>query len=129
MPPAPLPQELERFLAGAHLCVLATVRHDGSPVSVCCWYEYDAGRILLSMEATAHRLAHMRGNPNVALTILTDDWYNYLSLIGKVVDIHDDSELADADRLSMRYVGTPSPADQVACVTAIVEVTRWHAFG
>jgi PPOX class probable F420-dependent enzyme len=128
VPAAPLPEHLEVFLGGPRPCVLATVRADGSPVTVCCWYEYDSGRIKLSMEANARRVEHIRANPNVALTVLADDWYNHVSLLGKVVDLRDDPELADPDRLSMRYLGTPW-TEQVPSVTAIVEVTRWHTFG
>ncbi len=128
VPTLPVSEDVEGFLAGPHPCVLATVRPDGSPVTVCCWYEYDSGRVTLTMEATAHRVEHIRRNPNVALTILADDWYNCVSLLGKVVDLRDDPEFAVPERMSMRYLGI-SWLERTPCVTGTVEVTRWHTYG
>src|SRR5579862_1840118 len=66
---------------------MATVRPDHAPVTVACWYEYrSGGRVLLSMSDTARRLDHLRRNPNVALTILGDDWYQHVSLLGRVIE-------------------------------------------
>jgi PPOX class probable F420-dependent enzyme len=128
VPAAPLPEHLEDFLAGAHPCVLATVRPDGTPVTVCCWYEYDAGQVTLSMERDARRVGHIRSNPSVALTIIADDWYQHLSLLGKVIELRDDPDLSVPDRLSMRYLGEPW-LERTPCLTAIVELTHWHTFG
>jgi general stress protein 26 len=105
---------------------MATVLPDGAPVTVACWYEYQpGGHVLLSMADTARRLDHLRHNPNVAMTILGDDWYQHVSLLGRVIEIREDHELVDMDRLSMHYWGTPYP-DREAFVSVVVEVTRWH---
>lgn len=117
------------WLQAARPCVMATVRADGAPVTVACWYEYRSdGRVLLSMSDTARRLDHLHQNPGVALTILGDDWYQHLSLLGRVIEIHEDEGLVDVDRLSMRYSGTPYP-DRDPCVSVVVEVERWHTYG
>jgi nitroimidazol reductase NimA-like FMN-containing flavoprotein (pyridoxamine 5'-phosphate oxidase superfamily) len=128
MPAAPLPPDLERFVTKPLKCVLATVRRDSSPVTVPCWYEYVDGRVMLSMGSDATRLRHIRENPNVALTILGDDWYNQVSLLGRVVELRDDVGLVGLDRLSRRYTDMPYP-DRQPCVLATVEVDRWHTFG
>jgi hypothetical protein len=107
---------------------MATVRPDGSPVSVACWYDYENGQVLLSMSPEARRLAHIRQNPKVALTILGDDWYLHVSLLGRVAEIRDDPDLVDLDRLSMRYLGIPY-IDRESCVTAVVELDSWHTYG
>ena len=95
MPAAPLPPALLAFLAKPHSAVVGTVRDDGSPVTTACWYGLeDDGRILLTMDRDSHRLRHLRGEPRVALTVLGNDWYNQLSLLGRAVEIRDDPELA-----------------------------------
>jgi PPOX class probable F420-dependent enzyme len=108
---------------------MATVRPDGTPVTVACWYEYrPGGRVLLSMSDTAQRLDHLRRDPRVALTILGEDWYQHVSLLGRVVETHVDEGLADLDRISMHYRGTPYPS-RLQGVTVEVEVERWHTYG
>jgi hypothetical protein len=108
---------------------MATVRTDDTPVTVACWYEYRTdGTVLLCMTETALRLDHIRQNPAVALTVLDDDWYKHVSLLGRVVEIREDVGLVDIDRLSMRYEGTPYP-ERDPCVTVVVEVERWYTNG
>jgi len=129
VPAAPIPVELEAWLQAARPCVMATVRPDHAPVTVACWYEYrSGGRVLLSMSDTARRLDHLRRNPNVALTILGDDWYQHVSLLGRVIETRADENLLDGDRLSMRYEGTPYP-DRDPAVSVVVKVERWHSYG
>ena len=71
-----------------------------------------------------------RTDPRVALTILDEGgWYSHVSLIGRVREIRPDPELADIDRLSQRYRGEPYRDRGRDSWTAIVEVSRWHAWG
>lgn len=117
------------WLRAARPCVMATVRADDAPVTVACWYEYQPGsRVLLSMSDSARRLDHLRRNPRVELTILGDDWYQHVSVLGRVVNTRADEGLVDLDRLSMRYMGIPYP-DRDPTLTAEVEVERWFTFG
>jgi len=89
---------------------MATVRADGAPVTLACWYLYEGnGRILLSSAPNARRVEHLRHNPRVALTILGEDWYTHLSLLGHVVDQRPDPGLRDLDRLSQHYLEIPYP--------------------
>src|SRR5919205_726669 len=98
MPPTPVPPEVDDFLARANPAVVATLRTDGSPHSVPTWYDWEDGRVLLNMEVTRLRLQHMRRDPRVAVTALGASWYRHVSLIGRVVSMHDDADLTDIDR-------------------------------
>jgi PPOX class probable F420-dependent enzyme len=130
LPSAPLPSVLLAFLRGPRQAVVGTVREDGSPVTTACWYGLkDDGRVLLSMDRDSHRLKHLRGEPRVALTVLGDSWYNQLSLLGRVVEIREDFELADIDALSQRYLGEPYEDRSFAGVSVLFEVDRWHTWG
>ena len=121
MPAAPLPPALRAFLAGPRRAVVGTVRDDGSPVTTACWYGLqDDGRILLSMDRDSHRLP---------LTVLGDDWYNQLSLLGQAVEIREDQKLADIDALSHRYLGEPYEDRSYNGMSVLVEVERWHTWG
>jgi PPOX class probable F420-dependent enzyme len=130
VPAAPLPQELLAFLRKPRQAVVGTVRADGAPVTTACWYGLqDDGRILLTMDRDSHRLKHLRAEPRVALTVLGDDWYNQLSILGRAVEIREDPDLADIDALSHRYLGEPYEDRSYGGISVLVEVDRWHTWG
>jgi PPOX class probable F420-dependent enzyme len=130
MPAAPIPDGLLAFLEAARPAVVGTVRDDGSPVTTACWYGLqDDGRILLTMDRDSHRLRHLRGEPRVAVTVLGEDWYDQLSLLGRAVEIREDHDLADIDALSHRYLGEPYEDRAYNGVSVLVEVDRWHTWG
>lgn len=130
MPAAPLPPELVRFLEPPRHAVIGTVRADGSPVTTPCWYGVEPdGRILVSMDEESHRLRHLRGEPRLALTVLADDWYSHLSLLGHAVEFRRDERLADIDALAQRYWGEPYDDREYRGVTVLAEIERWHTYG
>jgi PPOX class probable F420-dependent enzyme len=129
MPQAPLPADLERFLLGPRSAVIATARADGSPHTAPCWYEWARDRVLVTMDADGPRARRIRENPNVALSVLGKNWYNHVSLLGRVVELRDDLDLADIDRLSTRYLGGPYHDRDYRGLTALIEIDWWHTWG
>ncbi|AZG47738.1 TIGR03618 family F420-dependent PPOX class oxidoreductase [Gordonia insulae] len=126
----PLPDAAKEVLAKPNPCVMATLRSDGAPVSAATWYLLEGDRVLLSMDNDRARLGHLRRDPRVTLTILDEaTWYTHVTLIGRVVELRDDDDLADIDRLSRHYGGSPYPERERARTTAIVEIERWHGWG
>ena len=127
MPVPPIPPEIEGFLRKPNPAVVATVRPDGSPHSVATWYEWVDGLILLNMAATRARLGHLRRDPRVSLTVLdVDDWYTHVTLTGVVERLEDDAELADIDRLALRYQGHRFRNREAARVSAWMRCERWY---
>lgn len=127
MPEAPLPAELVEFLKRPNAAVISTVRSDGAPYSDVEWYEWEDGKMLVNMDFERLRLGHMRRDPRVALTVVDpEDWYRAVTVLGRVVDIHDDDGLVDIDRLSLRYRGEPYRNRERKRVTALIEPERWH---
>jgi PPOX class probable F420-dependent enzyme len=130
VPAAPLPAELRRFVEKPRHAVVGTSRDDGAPVTTPCWYGLDEqGRLILSMDRDSHRLRHIRANPQVALTVLGDDWYSHVSVLGHAVGLSSDDDLADIDALSQRYEGVPYEDRDYRGVTVFVEIDRWHTWG
>jgi len=108
----PLPDHLVELLKRPNPAVMATVRPDGTPVSVATWYLWDNGRILLNLDERRKRLEHLRADPRVSLTVLdTESWYRHLSVQGSVTVVPD-PDLSDIDRLSRHYGGQPYPDPQ-----------------
>lgn len=127
LPRAPLPPELVEFLKEPHAAVIATVRSDGAPYTAATWYDWKDDRALVNMDSERLRLTHMRRDPRVALTVLDlENWYRAVTVLGRVVEIRDDEGLADIDRLSLRYRGTPYWNRERKRITALIEPERWH---
>jgi PPOX class probable F420-dependent enzyme len=130
MPRPPLPPELVEFLRRPNPAVIATVRSDGSPHAVPTWYEWQDGRLLVNMDESRARLAHLRDEPRVAITILNGpDWYSHLLIRGTVVEIRPDPGLDDIDRLAHRYAGRPHRDRNRKSVTALIEPETWFVWG
>ena len=129
MPKPPLPDELLEVLAKPSPSVISTLRSDGSPVTTATWYLWDDGQVLVNMDESRRRLAHMRRDPRVSITVLDEDWYRHISLLGRVVRLEDDDGLVQIDRLAQHYRGTPYPVRDRKRVSGWIEVERWHAWG
>ena len=129
MPRPPLPPELDAFLAKPNPAVIATVRPDGSPVTVATWYDWEDGRVLVNMDNSRRRIAHMRANPHVSLTVMElSNWGSHVSLQGHVASFEDDVNLRDIDRLARRYGLEDYPFRENARTSAWIEVDLWHAW-
>lgn len=130
MPTSPLPDALRDLLSRPNPAVMGTLRKDGSPVTVATWYVLDGDQFLVNLDAGRTRLQHLRRDPRVSLTVLADDnWYTHVSIQGQVVEITDDTDLADIDRISRHYGGKPYPVRDRPRVTARIAVDRWHGWG
>ena len=129
MPKPPLPAKLEALIAQPNAAVIATLREDGSPHTAATWYDWEDGRVLVNMDESRRRLAYLRDDPRVSLTVLaTESWYQHVTLMGRVMALEDDPELVDIDRLSIRYRGTPYQDRDRRRVSAWIEVESWHAW-
>jgi PPOX class probable F420-dependent enzyme len=129
MPKPPLPDELQELLAKPNPAVIATLRPDGSPHTTATWYLWENGRVLVNMDESRRRLEHLRRDSRVSLTVLDENWYSHVSLLGRVVSLEDDEGLADIDRLSRHYRGREYPTRDRGRVSAWIEVERWHSWG
>jgi PPOX class probable F420-dependent enzyme len=130
MSTAPLPEQTRELLTKANPAVITTLRPDGQPVSVATWYLLDGDRILVNMDAGRKRLEYLRQDPRVSLTALDESsWYTHVSVRGRVVEMADDPDLADIDRLSRHYTGDPYPTRDRGRVSAWIEIDSWHGWG
>jgi PPOX class probable F420-dependent enzyme len=130
MTTAPLPEETRELLAKPNPAVITALRPDGQPVSVATWYLLDGDRILVNMDAGRTRLEYLRRDPRVSLTALDGrDWYTHVSIRGRVVELADDPDLTDIDRLSRHYTGDPYPTRDRPRVSARIDIESWHGWG
>ncbi len=131
MPELPFPDHVRELLRKPDPSVITTLRPDGQPVSVATWYLLeDDDRVLVNMDVSRKRVRHLRNDPRVTLTALDDEaWYTHVSLVGRVVEMKNDDDLADIDRLSKHYGRGAYPNRRNARISAWIEVDRWHGWG
>jgi PPOX class probable F420-dependent enzyme len=130
MPKPPIPSEFVEVLKRPNPAVMGTVRPDGTPVTVATWYLWDdSGRVLLNLDSSRKRLAHMRANPRVSLTVLDNDsWYRTITLYGSVTLV-DDSDQKDVDRLTQHYTGGSWTERGQQRVSAWLDVESYYIWG
>jgi len=106
------------------------LRADGSPSTVVTWYLWlEGARLMLSTQKDGFRERNLARDGRVELTILGEDWYDYVSLRGRVVEMRADPDWADLDAWSQHYWGVPYPRDAgYHPATVIVEVDAWREF-
>lgn len=129
MPVIDVPPRVDAFMRLPNAAVIAAVRPDGFPMTVATWYDWEDGRILVNMDAKRSRLGWMRRDPKVALTVFDRDWYRHVSVYGEVVQIDDDVDLSDIDRLARRYTGKPFGSRKAHRVSAWIAPRGWHVWG
>jgi PPOX class probable F420-dependent enzyme len=130
MPKPPLPAEYDALLREPNAAVIGTVMPDGAPHTVATWYLWEDGRLLVNMDEGRARLAWMRADPRVSLTVLMQDWSKHLSLRGRVIEfVGGEQAMDDIDRIARHYTGRPYPMRDRGRVSAWIEIDAWHAWG
>lgn len=130
MSATPLSDEVRELLLKPNPCVMATLRKDGSPVSVPTWYRLVGDRIHLNLDKSRVRLQHMRRDPRVALSMMeADNWTTHVSIQGRVTEITEDPDLSGIDALARHYIGQEYFNRQDPRVDAWVEIDRIHVWG
>jgi PPOX class probable F420-dependent enzyme len=128
MPKPPLPDELQALLREPNPAIMASLKPDGSPLSVATWYLWEDGRVLVNLDHSRARLEHLRHDPRVSLTVLDNNWYRHISLQGRVAAIEPDTDLKDIDRISNHYRGQDYTVRDSARFSAWIEIGTWHAW-
>jgi PPOX class probable F420-dependent enzyme len=129
VPRLPLPAELEELVARPNPAVVGTVRPDGSPHTAATWYDWDDGRVLLNMDESRARLAHLHEDPRVSLTIFVEaSGASHVTLFGAVDSLESDVDLRDIDRLAIRYTDKPFTTRDRRRVSAWMTPRRWSSW-
>jgi hypothetical protein len=130
MPSGSPPEHVQAFLRAARPAIIGSLLADGSPSTVATWYLWLGGaRLMLSTQKGGFRERNLGRDGRVALTVLGEDWYDYVALRGRVVEMRADPDWVDLDALSQHYWGVPYPRDAgYYPSTVIVEVDTWREF-
>lgn len=96
-------QGVLRKQAFAHL---ATLGEDGSPHGSVVWVDVDGGDILINTAEGRAKLAHVRNDPRVSVSVADpDNPYDSVSVSGTVAEITHDGADAHIDAMAKKYLG------------------------
>lgn len=105
-----IPQTHQDLLADGKkaYAALATIMHDGSPQLTIVWFNTDGEHILVNSAKGRVKDHNMRKRPRVALLIHDpNDYYHYIQIRGRVVEITEEGAREHIDELAGKYTGTP----------------------
>jgi PPOX class probable F420-dependent enzyme len=123
--PTQIPAEAEDLVTSDVPVIVSY--HDAKEriVSFPMWVEHADGVLRFSTPKGSKKVEHLRRDAGVGM-IFTDraNPFRYLSVSGRVVDIHDDEDLATIDRLARRYIGTDYADRDEAREVVVIEPSR-----
>jgi PPOX class probable F420-dependent enzyme len=70
--------EIDEFLGGRRTATMCTVNADGSVHAVAMWYGFVGGALAFETKAKSQKVANLRRNPNLTVSLETGDDYNEL---------------------------------------------------
>ena len=130
MPATPLPADLREMLAKPNPAVITS---SGPTASRSRWPPGTSSTGTGSWSTwtrAASGWSTCETDPRVSLTALDEEsWYTHVSVQGRVVEMADDPDLTDIDRLSRHYRGQDYPQRDRGRVSAWIEVDSWHGWG
>lgn len=125
----PIPPHIAAFLERPNPAVVATLKPDGSPHTAVTYYGWEDGRAFITMDEIRRRVDWLRHDPRVSLTVVDgESWYRHVTLMGRVVSLEPDVDIADYDRLVLRYRGHPALERDRSRVTAWIEIDSWYSW-
>ena len=100
--------DLLDLLNAPSICLIATIDPDGAPQLTETWVESDGTHIVINTIEGFRKLANVRRDPRVAITILDSEQpVRYFSVRGTVVDVTSEGGAEGIERLSHKYTGGP----------------------
>jgi PPOX class probable F420-dependent enzyme len=103
---AQLTEKQRAFVAeNPFVATVTTIRKDGSPHNTIVWVDAEDGVVTFNTAVGRAKERHLRGNPQVAITVVDpEDAYKWLSING-AAELTTDGADAQIDRLAKKYLG------------------------
>lgn len=115
---------LQGFFEQVLPAIVTTLNDRGAPEMTPVWYEYRDGRILLNGDKTRIWLARMERTGRATFFVMDrTNFWRWVQVYGKVVEVADDPGGEHINRLSHRYRGTDYPGNRDTRRTATIEIT------
>jgi len=120
-----IPAHLLPLLTEPNFGFLGTVRPDDTVQVNPMWFEFDGENIRFTHTTKRQKFRNLQRNPSMSLAVVRDaDFYRYLELRGRLVDVIPDPEGEFYVRLGRRYgdADVQAPADKADRVILVMSV-------
>jgi PPOX class probable F420-dependent enzyme len=115
---------LQGFFEEVLPAIITTLNDRGAPEMTPLWYEYAAGQILLNGDRTRIWMDRMRKTGRATVFVMDrDNFWRWVQVYGRVVDISDDPGGDHINRLAHRYRGADYSGDRSTRRTVRIEIT------
>jgi PPOX class probable F420-dependent enzyme len=106
--------EMREFLSKKRLARLATVKKNGTPQITPVWFDYDGKYFWVTARKERHKVANLRRNPNVALTIDREERpYQGIIVEGKA-ELSEERLEELVRKTARKYCPPPEDAEKIA---------------
>ncbi|CAN5481107.1 PPOX class F420-dependent oxidoreductase [soil metagenome] len=107
-----LPDGARSILDGVNFAHIATVQEDGSPQVTPVWIDRDGDVVVFNTAKGRAKHRNLLRDPRIAISVHDqDNPYVYVQVQG-TVEIVDDPDMVDINRISNKYIGTDYPFAQ-----------------
>lgn len=120
-----IPADLLPMLTEPNFGFLGTIRPDDTVQVNPMWFEFDGEHIRFTHTTKRQKYRNLKHNPTMSLAVVQgEDFYRYLEVRGRLVDILPDPEGEFYVRLGQRYgeADTQPPADRADRVILVMSV-------
>jgi PPOX class probable F420-dependent enzyme len=101
------PEERALFERRNH-AVMGTVRPDGSPQVTPVWAMVEGERVVVNSARGRAKVRNVERDRRATVTVMDEsDWYRWVSVEGRVVEITEDGAVQHIDEVSRHYTGEP----------------------
>jgi PPOX class probable F420-dependent enzyme len=120
-----LTNEIRRLLDACNFAHIATISHDGAPLSTPVWVGRDSDRVIICTDESSLKAQNTRRDPRVAISIVDlADPYSQAQLRGRVIEWRSDPGFKQLDAMSRKYVGKDFPFHEEAAVVLVIEIEK-----
>lgn len=126
--PTAIPEQFRDLFQKPAFGLLATLMPDGYPQVTPVWVDLSDGQILVNSARGRQKDQNMRRDPRVTITLVDpENWYRYLEIRGRVVDITEQRADEHIDKQAKKYLGVDKyPYRQPGEVRVLYKIQPEH---
>jgi PPOX class probable F420-dependent enzyme len=111
---ATLPEEVQQFIDGPNLAIVATLMKNGSPQATMVWVDHDGEHVIINTPRGTQKDRNLARDGRIAVCVIDRDQpARYVQIRGRVIDVlGGDEAWQHINKLSQKYSGRDYPQQQ-----------------
>ena len=111
---ATLPEEVQEFIDGPNLAIVATLMKNGSPQATMVWVDHDGDHVIINTPKGTQKDRNLARDGRLAICVIDRDLpTRYVQIRGRVIDVVGGEEAwQHINKLSQKYSGRDYPMQQ-----------------